>query len=154
MPVYLVRHAKAGDRSKWEGPDDLRPLSKKGHKQAQELVAVLAGHPVGRVVSSPSLRCVQTVEPLAEARDLKVETDEALAEGATADEVVSLMRELAAENPVLSTHGDVIPTLLEALARRDGLDLPDGYPCAKGSTWVLESDGTGRVERAIYLQAP
>lgn len=156
MPVYLVRHAHAGDRSKWEGPDDARPLSEKGRRQAEGLVNVLAGRPIGRVVSSPSLRCVQTVEPLADALGLKVETSQTLAEGATADDVVTLVRESVADNPVLSTHGDVIPTLLDALVRRDGLQLPDGYPCAKGSTWVLEDDGNqeDRIVRAIYLEAP
>jgi 8-oxo-dGTP diphosphatase len=42
VSVLLVRHAKAGDREKWEAPDDLRPLTAKG--EAQALVDVLAGY--------------------------------------------------------------------------------------------------------------
>lgn len=154
MAVYLVRHAHAGDRSKWKGRDELRPLSKKGRRQAERLVELLAGEDIQRVLSSPSLRCVQTVDPLAARLGLTVETDDALAEGATADDVVDLVRKVAAENPVLCTHGDVIPTLLEGLVRRDGLELPEHYPCAKGSVWVLEEDGEGRFVAAKYLPAP
>ena len=35
MIVLLVRHARAGDRSEWEGDDRLRPLDKKGRRQAK-----------------------------------------------------------------------------------------------------------------------
>lgn len=156
MPVYLVRHAHAGDRRKWSGPDDKRPLSRKGEEQARRL-ADLLGDPaldISRVISSPSLRCVQTVIPLAERWQVPIEDSDALAEGATADEVLGLIRSVADEVTVLSTHGDVIPTLLDALAARDGLDLPEGYPCAKGSTWVLHADADGRFTAADYLPAP
>jgi 8-oxo-dGTP diphosphatase len=166
LSVYVVRHAKAGDRSKWTGPDELRPLSEKGKRQAEALADLLAdqsgsagtagraGSGVRRIMSSPFLRCVQTVEPLAARLGLEVETDDALAEGAGEDEVVDLVRKVASENPVLCSHGDVIPTLLDALARRDGLRLPKNYPCAKGSTWVLDQDEEGRFVSAIYLPAP
>jgi len=62
--MYLVRHAKAGSRSAWSGPDDLRPLTKTGRRQADALGDLLAERRVTRVVSSPSVRCRQTVEPL------------------------------------------------------------------------------------------
>ena len=49
--LLVVRHAHAGDREKWEGPDERRPLTKKGRRQAAGLVDLLAGfdvepHPV------------------------------------------------------------------------------------------------------------
>src|SRR5205807_1199357 len=83
------------------------------------------------------VRCVQTVQPLADRCGIKVEETEALAEGANPPEVVRLAREAAGEDGavVLCTHGDVIPTLLDTLALTDGLKLPEDYPCAKGSTW-------------------
>jgi 8-oxo-dGTP diphosphatase len=157
LAVFLVRHAKAGSRREWEGDDDLRPLSKKGRRQAEHLADDLADRGVARILSSPSVRCVQTVEPLAARLGLKVETADALGEGSDAPEVVALVRELAPERSapvVLCTHGDVIPTLLDALARLDGLRLPADYPCAKGSTWRLEPDEEGRFKTAEYLPAP
>ena len=41
MTVYLVRHAKAGDRDSWREDDRLRPLSGRGRLQARALVDVL-----------------------------------------------------------------------------------------------------------------
>ena len=34
MTILLVRHARAGSRKDWDGPDEKRPLSKKGRRQA------------------------------------------------------------------------------------------------------------------------
>jgi 8-oxo-dGTP diphosphatase len=156
VDVFLVRHAKAGDRQKWEGPDRLRPVSKKGRRQADALVDLFGDGGVARILSSPYVRCVQTVQPLADHLGLKIEETDALAEGASAPEVVRLAREAAGEDGgvVLCTHGDVIPTLLDTLALTDGLALPEGYPCAKGSTWRLRADGHRRFVAADYLTAP
>ncbi len=68
-----------------------------------------------RVVSSPYVRCVQTVEPLAEAAGLRVELDERLAEGADVDAAFDLLLELDAVHGVVCTHGDLIPLLLRRL---------------------------------------
>ena len=70
MIVYLVRHARAGKRGEWEGDDRLRPLDERGVRQAQGLVEQLSGRELRRILSSPYVRCVQSVEPLAEARGL------------------------------------------------------------------------------------
>ena len=67
----MVRHAKAGSRSHWTGDDRLRPLGKKGFKQADRLVSILEPFPISALFSSPFLRCVQTVEPLARAHRLE-----------------------------------------------------------------------------------
>jgi len=117
-PVLLVRHASAGDRESWASDDRLRPLDERGRQQAKRLVEVLAGHPIERVCSSPYLRCVQTVEPLGPAVDLREE----LAEGAGLAAVASV----AAEGPgVLCVHGDVLEELL-------------GETPAKGSTTLVD----------------
>lgn len=152
MSVFIVRHAKAGSRDKWKGPDDLRPLSKKGKRQAEGLVELLSRRDINRVLSSPSVRCVQTVEPLAKALGLTVEEDAALAEGVAARDVVKLLHQVD-DGTVVCTHGDVIPTMLETLRAEDGLQIASEYPCAKGSTWVLERDG-GRYAEAQYLPSP
>jgi phosphohistidine phosphatase SixA len=154
MPILLLRHAKAGQRKKWEGPDHLRPLSKKGWKQAEGSVELLAGFDIDSILSSPFVRCVQTVQPLAEQRGLKIEETDDLAEGASPPAVVALARRLAPTTAVLCTHGDVIPDLLEGLARSHGLRLPEDYPCAKGSVWVLEADAGGAFTEARYLPPP
>ena len=49
--LYLVRHAKAGDRAAWKGDDRLRPLSKEGRRQADSLARLLARLTTGELVS-------------------------------------------------------------------------------------------------------
>jgi len=133
----LVRHAHAYARKEWSGDDRLRPLSDSGLRQAEGLIAVFGNFPrPSRVLSSPYLRCVQTVGPLAQAHHLEVEPAEDLAEGQSAA-AVGLVRALAADNVAVCTHGDVI---LVALADEDMLDLGPNPRQAKGSVWALDGE--------------
>lgn len=140
--IYLVRHGVAESRKAWDRRDSLRPLTKKGRRQAAGLVGLLDGSSIGRVLSSPSQRCVQTVEPLAAAFGLKVETAPELLEGASAAAAVAVVRGHARDGTpaVLCTHGDIIPGVLDGL-RRLGLRLADQQRWAKGSIWVIDGDG-------------
>lgn len=144
-PLYVVRHAHAGTRGDWDGPDEERPLSERGRRQARALVDTLAEAGVTRLVSSPYRRCVQTLEPLAEAWGLEVVADDRLAEGTGFAPALDLAEELRSESAVLCSHGDVIPDLLEALVRR-GLELQDPARWPKASTWVLTRDEQGFVK--------
>jgi 8-oxo-dGTP diphosphatase len=104
----LLRHAAAKERYEWPGDDWHRPLTKKGRRQAEELATALATDDVRRVVSSPYVRCVQTVEPLAAALGLEVELDDRLAEGAG----MAAQALLEEDGVVACTHGDVIYDLV------------------------------------------
>jgi 8-oxo-dGTP diphosphatase len=77
MP-YLVRHAHAGDKHTWTGPDPLRPLSEPGRREAHGLLTQLRDYPITRILSSPAVRCLQTVEPLAQRRGLPIEPAQVL----------------------------------------------------------------------------
>jgi 8-oxo-dGTP diphosphatase len=135
MIVYLVRHARAGSRADWEGDDRLRPLDKRGRRQADGLVAQLAGRELTRILSSPYVRCVQSVVPLAEARWLKVEPDDALAEGAGSRAALELLFD-GARPVVVCVHGDLVEELL-------------GAKMKKGATTVLDltAEGIAVLER-------
>ena len=148
--VHLVRHAKAGDRTRWEGDDALRPLSPAGLAQARALVEVLREAPVDGVRSSPAVRCRQTVEPLAEARGLAVEDCEALAEGGGLAEALAVV--VSGADLVLCSHGDVIGLVLDHLVHLRVLHHRD-LVCEKGSGWALEVRG-GRVRGARYIPPP
>lgn len=140
MTVLLVRHARAGDRDRWGAPDDLRPLTAKGEAQATALADLLADFTVTRVLSSPSLRCTQTVAPLAVAHGLAVEPTDDLAEG-EGPAGLALVRRLLTEpgDVVLCSHGDVVEEVL------DGLGVSrDGYT-RKGATWVLDGEGARHI---------
>jgi broad specificity phosphatase PhoE len=90
-----------------------------------------------RVLSSPYLRCLQTMEPLALANHVSVEPSEELSEGQSCA-AVGLVRALAGDNVALCTHGDVIAEILVTLADEDRLDLGPNPRQAKGSIWVLD----------------
>lgn len=151
MTISLVRHARAGSRSRWEGPDADRPLDPSGRDRANALVTLLTAERPSRVISSRYLRCTQTVGPLAATLGLHVEVHDALAEGASTRAALALVDALAAAGTtaVLCSHGDVIPSVLDALERR-GVPFADAHQCAKGSVWQLAVDD-GRVTGARYL---
>ena len=92
----------------------------------------LADYELDRIVSSPYVRCVQTVEPLAKARGLEIEFDEQLGADRL-HEVPQVLERLKGQNAVVCTHGD-LPGL-------------GGRPYQKGSVWVLDEAG----EPARYL---
>jgi 8-oxo-dGTP diphosphatase len=93
--------------------------------------------PRARILSSPSLRCLQTVGLVASAQHLTVEETDDLAEGQSSV-AVHLVRSLAGQEVVVCTHGDVIAEILVALADEDRLDLGQNPKQAKGSVWALD----------------
>ena len=108
----LVRHASAGRREDWAGSDRLRPLDNRGRRQAVGLIAALAGYPVERILSSPYVRCTETVLPLAAQRALAIEDRLELAEGASRESALALVGEVEGPGLVVCTHGDVVEELL------------------------------------------
>jgi 2,3-bisphosphoglycerate-dependent phosphoglycerate mutase len=72
--LYIVRHAKA------EGQPPEAKLTELGERQAESLVSFFEGREINAVYSSPFLRAVKTIEPLAEKRGLPIMQDERLAE--------------------------------------------------------------------------
>jgi phosphohistidine phosphatase SixA len=148
---YLVRHAKAGSRNGWVGPDEARPLTRAGREQADAIMRALGDQPVPRTLSSPYRRCVETLQPLATKLGLSVEVVTVLAEGESAAAVVELMTALP-DDSVLCTHGDVLPAVIDVLASR-GMAVDGELDWRKGVTWVLERDGDEFV-RAHALPPP
>ena len=123
MTSVLLRHASAGHRRDFEHDDHLRPLDGRGRRQSDELVELLRPFGVQRILSSHYVRCVQTVEPLAEALGLEVELDDRLKEGEGAS-AATLLRE---DGVVLCTHGDIIEALLgRGLKKGAAVVLKDG----------------------------
>jgi len=116
--LYLVRHAKAGERRLWDGDDRDRPLSPKGWKQAELLASRLASLDVSALYSSPYVRCVQTVQPYVDEHVLTASQTVALSEehldpDAARDLVDGLLADT--EPTVLCSHRPVLPWVCEAL---------------------------------------
>jgi 8-oxo-dGTP diphosphatase len=148
--VYLVRHAHAGRKSQWEGPDETRPLSARGRREALGLIEQLGPYPLGRVLSSPAERCLQSVQPLAHRLGRPVEPNAALGVDGTGPQVLELLVSPALDRAVLCTHGEVIGKVFEEL-QQAGIELSDPPRWAKGSTWILQLDN-GHGWRGTYLE--
>lgn len=148
MP-YLVRHAHAGDKRAWAGPDILRPLSGPGRREAHGLLTQLRDYPVTKVLSSPAVRCLQTVEPLATRRGLPVEVMEVLGVDGNTAGLVDLLSDPAVAEAVVCSHGELIGEALTRLVR-DRVGNRDELVWPKGSTWVLEVVH-GQVTHHRYL---
>ncbi|MEX2552527.1 MAG: NUDIX hydrolase [Actinomycetota bacterium] len=140
--ILLMRHGTAGDRDEWKRDDRFRPLDATGRRQAAELAEMLGPYPIKRILSSPYLRCLQSVLPLARRLDLQIETAEELAEGGGASEVRSLTDSLSGELALLCTHGDVIEEVLGPVVLYE-----------KGGVWVLKNKD-GSLKLAGYLAPP
>lgn len=154
VPLLVIRHAHAGSRSEWKGDDERRPLSARGTDQARGIAARFAGVPVARIVSSPAVRCRETVAPLALQRGIPVDADDRLAEFANSvriEPVLELIEELP-DDAAICSHGDVIPELIAALERR-GMVIASAPSWRKASVWVLDREN-GAWSRAIAVPPP
>lgn len=175
MLLILVRHARAVPRGRWEGPDVDRPLDSKGRRQsvalAERIGDLLATEPPPLVLSSPTLRCVSTVSPLAKRFGIPVRTDDRLLEadlvqardlppgGATsgwlAERLAGVVGDALAAGSdksgvVICTHGDVLPAGVAHLF--DEVDAETAAERnAKGGFWVVEIDD-GRYSAAEYVR--
>ncbi|GAA1631535.1 NUDIX hydrolase [Actinoplanes couchii] len=145
--IALVRHARAGERKKWSGRDELRPLDPVGAKQADRLAALLAPLRPHRLVAGTPLRCTQTLEPLAAAVGGRpVVSDGAFAEPDDADRLparvaaalIRLAELRTKERAVVCSQGKLMPHVLAAL---HGVDDHHGFKTPKGAGWLLTWSG-------------
>lgn len=145
--LIVLRHARARNRSSWDGPDADRPLTEVGRGQADNLIPVLSAYGVTRVVTSDSRRCVETVLPYARDHVLGVDDLATLNEEdwtpasieATVDQLLSVK-----ESAVLCTHRPVLPEVLARLGVNE-------EPLAPGEMVVCHhrKGRVGAVERHL-----
>ncbi len=151
--LILVRHGHAGRKEQWDKPDELRPLTIRGLRQAKRLVGTIAPLQPSQIISSPHLRCIQTVEPLSSTTGLPIERSPALAPDAP-DAAMSLVRKLSATGEqsgvVLCTHGEIMGSLLKEMATENGVELERRPPGLKGCTWLLDFE-EGALRTALYV---
>ena len=147
--VYVVRHAKAGERRVWDDDDALRPLSKHGWRQAEAIGKRLAGKGATELYSSPYVRCVQTLEPLAAQLGTTVRQDDRLAEAQPFEGMLEMMAEVA-NGAVLCSHGDLIPETIQAFVRR-GMELQSPPDWRKATVWVLKRKGERITKGKVWL---
>ncbi len=148
MSIYLIRHASAGTRGSLRHDGDLdRPLDAVGIDQADDIAMRFADAEITTIFTSRATRCRQTVEPLGAKIDVEVAEHPALVEGQSCAAALHLVRVLAHDNTtaVLCSHGDIIPDLIQTLAR-EGMVIKGPRGWAKGSTWELRTRGRDITE--------
>lgn len=100
--IYIARHGETTWNAvgRYQGRLET-PLSPLGQAQAQALAAALAGKGIGRIVSSPLSRCMQTAVPLSLQTGLPIETEPLLLEIAHGTWEGRYRSEIAATEPQL-----------------------------------------------------
>ena len=137
ITLLLLRHAHAGDSTRWQGDDDVRPLTDKGRRQAERLGRLLAasGEAPDLLITSPLARAAQTAEIVAGVTGTKVVVDARVAGPLDPDTVMRILADAgSAERPCLVGHDPDLSDLLAeltgatAIAMRKGalarVDLP------------------------------
>ena len=153
MRLILVRHGHAGSKDEWHRADRLRPLSPRGRRQAQLLAELIAPLGPARIISSPHLRCSQTIEPTAVAAGTKIEKSNSLVPSAPG-KALRLIRRLSSPSSesgtVLCTHREILNVVLAEISKKDGIKLERRPPGGKGAVWFLDF-GDGRLVAAHYV---
>ena len=154
-PLAVVRHAKSVPRSRWKHEDRRRPLNDAGSARANALVPVLAAYGVRQLVSSPSARCAETVEPYSRSACARLRLREGLSEEGFEDDPASAVAVVATVldkgvATAVCSHRPVLPALLGALADRANEDAvaqalreSAGAGLIKGEVLVAHVSGRG-----------
>jgi phosphohistidine phosphatase len=116
--LHLLRHAHAGDPGTWDGPDERRPLSDKGEKQADRLGRFLAdvGFKPDAIITSPKVRAAQTAEIVARHLKVTVAIDDRLGGEVGAGTLEALLGDAGdPDRPVIVGHDPDFSELLAVL---------------------------------------
>jgi 8-oxo-dGTP pyrophosphatase MutT (NUDIX family)/phosphohistidine phosphatase SixA len=152
--IILIRHGRAGKREAWTGSDLLRPLDRAGRAQARALIPLVTAFKPERIISAAPLRCLQTVQPLAESLQLRVEIESAFGDSRylrDRDNTQACLQQLVKSDhvTVVCSQGDTIPGLINDLRPRP----PRPSRTAKGAAWVLGCRDAAIIS-ADYYRAP
>lgn len=123
VPFVVLRHTEARERSSWDGPDELRPLTEQGAADARALVSPFTALGLTRVVSSDAVRCVDSVQPFADTTEVSLELEPVLSEERYLEHPLGaekLTRALLADGSrtVVCSHRPVLPEVIRAAAEQ------------------------------------
>jgi phosphohistidine phosphatase len=153
VELYFLRHADAGDPLAWDGPDEDRPLSHKGERQAERVARLLHGMDDGpdAIISSPKLRAFQTARIVAAEIGAEVVLSDRLGGGIGVDTLGDLLDEAGLPaRPLLVGHDpdftETVSTLVgaEVLVKKGALVRIDAQlPLRAGGgelRWLVPPD--------------
>ena len=116
MQLYFLRHGEA-DWPGWTKPDDERPLTDFGKKEARQVAKFLNRLKVkpDLIVSSPLPRALQTAEAAAEQLKAKLRQDEALEPGFGISELSAVLKRHPSKALMLVGHEPDFSSVISAL---------------------------------------
>lgn len=140
MDLILWRHAEAEEGD----PDMERKLTSRGHKHAARVAAWLTQRLPSKVnlIASPARRTVQTAEALR----LDFRTENRLAPGASADDIIDTVRWPGRKGLTIVVGHQ--PTLGQVIARLVAGREAD-WPLRKGGLWWLADRERSGAEQVI-----
>lgn len=127
--LYLLRHAHAGDSSKWKGEDAVRPLSDRGEKQAERVAALLssAEERPDLFITSPKVRALDTAKIVAKALKVPLVVDKRLVGPLDPGLVEDILLAAGpAQRPCIVGHDPDFSFLLQELTGSPGVMMRKG----------------------------
>ncbi len=126
--LIILRHAQATPRSDWKNGESTRPLLPEGKSQAKRLAKTLACYGPKRLISSPWLRCVSTVEPYAKAAKKKIVLRSQITEFKSKKnpkQARQIVEDLfgSDKNALICTHRPALPEVLRAIGQHAQINL-------------------------------
>ena len=139
--LIMLRHAKALERTEWQGEDEDRPLQIVGQLQAKRMLSLYQVFGVEEIHTSDAVRCLDTVAQMAKALQITPTITNAVSEYTykkNKEKAIDYSKELIKKNKqiILCSHNPVLPRMMEKLTKKIDFDYPDNK-LLPGEAWVL-----------------
>lgn len=121
--------------------------------QSAGLALALAHDDVSKLWSSPTVRCRQTLAPIAAQRDLEILDHPLLAKGTSPERLLPWVLVHAGKPWVVCTHGEVFEALFR-VGRGAGMLTAPPVLTEKGSAWRVVGQPNGSIEMEYVPPSP
>ncbi len=139
--LIMLRHAKALERTEWQGEDEDRPLQLVGQLQAKRMLSLYQVFGVDEIHTSDAVRCLDTVAQMAKALQITPVITDAVSEYTykkNKEKSIDYAKELIKKNKqvILCSHNPVLPRMMGKLTRKIDFEYPDNK-LLPAEAWVL-----------------
>ncbi len=139
--LIMLRHAKALERSEWQGEDEDRPLQLIGQLQAKRMLSLYQVYGIDEIYTSDAVRCLDTVVQMAKSLQITPVITNAVSEYTykkNKEKAIDYAKDLIKKNQqmILCSHNPVLPRMMGKLTKKIDFDYPDNK-LLPGEAWVL-----------------
>jgi 8-oxo-dGTP diphosphatase len=142
--LIMLRHAKALERSEWQGEDEDRPLQLSGQQQAKRMLSLYQVFGLEEIHTSDAVRCLDTVAVMAQGLNIIPKISRDISEYTykkNREKAIEYAKEIIKKNSqiVICSHNPVLPRMMEKLTKKIDFDYPDNK-LQPGEAWILHHD--------------